>query len=98
MEGWWLVSYVVNWVLLLALGIFCVAILRQMGLLYVRLGGSLGALQTPEGPHGEDAGLGYYRNPPVAAARDGSQPLQVGGCGVACILDREHPLMAEDVL
>lgn len=50
MEGWWLVSYVVNWVLLLALGIFCIAILRQMGLLYVRLGGSLGALQTADGP------------------------------------------------
>lgn len=50
MEGWWLVSYIVNWVLLAALGIFCIAILRQMGLLYVRLGGSLGALQTPEGP------------------------------------------------
>ena len=50
MEGWWLVSYVVNWVLLLALGIFCIAILRQLGLLYVRLGGSLGALQTADGP------------------------------------------------
>ena len=50
MEGWWLVSYVVNWVLLIALGIFCIAILRQLGLLYVRLGGSLGALQTADGP------------------------------------------------
>ena len=50
MSGWWLVSYVVNWVLLIALGIFCIAILRQLGLLYVRLGGSLGALQTADGP------------------------------------------------
>jgi len=49
-EGWWLVSYIVNWVLLVALGIFCIAILRQLGLLYVRLGGSLGALQTADGP------------------------------------------------
>lgn len=50
MDGWWLVSYIVNWVLLIALGIFCIAILRQLGLLYVRLGGSLGALQTSDGP------------------------------------------------
>lgn len=50
MQGWWLVSYIVLWVLLLLVVAFNIAILRQLGLLYVRLGGSLGALQTPDGP------------------------------------------------
>lgn len=50
MRGWWLVSYIVLWALFVALAAFCIAMLRQLGLLYVRLGGSLGALQTPAGP------------------------------------------------
>jgi methylamine dehydrogenase accessory protein MauD len=49
-RGWWLVSYVVMWILLLSVAIIGLAILRQLGLIWVRLGGALGALQTPEGP------------------------------------------------
>lgn len=50
MRGWWLVSYVVMWVLLIGVAVIGLAILRQLGLIWVRLGGALGALQTPEGP------------------------------------------------
>lgn len=50
MTGWWLVSYVVLWVLLLGIAFLNLAILRQLGLLWVRVGGALGALQTSDGP------------------------------------------------
>jgi hypothetical protein len=48
-RGIWLVSYVVLWLLVLALAFVGLAILRQLGLVYARAGGSLGALQTSEG-------------------------------------------------
>lgn len=50
MTGWWLVSYLLLW-LTLAVAVFLnIAILRQLGLLWVRTGGALGALTTAEGP------------------------------------------------
>lgn len=50
MEGWWLFSYVMMWVLLLVLVVLALAVLRQLGLLWVRVGGALGALQTGDAP------------------------------------------------
>ena len=49
MSGIWLVSYVVLWLLVLVLAFTGLAILRQLGLVYARTGGSLGALQTSDG-------------------------------------------------
>jgi len=54
MNGVWLASYVVLWVLVVVSSLLTLATLRQLGLVYARQGGSLGALQTPEGlPIGE---------------------------------------------
>ncbi len=50
MDGWWLVSYIALWTLLLLLGVLGLAILRQLGLIYIRLGGAVGARQTSDGP------------------------------------------------
>lgn len=50
MNSWWIVSLIVLWVLVCVVAVTEVVLLRQMGLLYLRLGGSLGALQDSSGP------------------------------------------------
>jgi methylamine dehydrogenase accessory protein MauD len=50
MRGWLLGSYVALWTLVLFVFVLNLAILRQLGLIFIRLGGSLGARQTPAGP------------------------------------------------
>jgi hypothetical protein len=50
MSSWWLASYLTLWLLVAVLAFLDIAILRQLGLVYIRLGGSLGARQTSEGP------------------------------------------------
>ena len=49
MSGVWLASYVVLWVLVLALGFLLAGALRQLGLLQLRLGDDPGALITDTG-------------------------------------------------
>lgn len=49
MKGYWLVSYLLLWTLVLGLVTVVVALLRQIGLLHLRLSPT-GALDTGEGP------------------------------------------------
>ena len=49
MSGYWLVSYVVLWALVLGLSLVVIALLRQVGVLHLRLSPT-GALDTGEGP------------------------------------------------
>jgi methylamine dehydrogenase accessory protein MauD len=55
MNGWWLVSYIFLWGLVVILSFVALATLRQLGLVFMRLGGSIGARQTPAGPAIGDA-------------------------------------------
>ena len=50
MNAWWITSLVILWVLVCIIAVVEVVMLRQMGLLYLRLGGNLGALQSSSGP------------------------------------------------
>jgi methylamine dehydrogenase accessory protein MauD len=55
MSGWWLVSYVVLWALVVALALLTLALARQIGTLHLRLG-PRGALELDEeGPPLEEA-------------------------------------------
>lgn len=47
MSGWWLASYVVLWILTVAMFVVLLVVLRQLGLMYVRGGG---APRVEEGP------------------------------------------------
>ncbi len=49
-RGWWLFSYLLLWLLVVGVSLVALATLRQLGLVFVRLGGSLGARQTSSGP------------------------------------------------
>jgi methylamine dehydrogenase accessory protein MauD len=50
MRGWWLISYLALWLLVVSLVFVCLACLRQLGLVYLRIGGPLGAHQTSDRP------------------------------------------------
>lgn len=74
-SGWWLVSYVVLWVLVIALSLLVLALARQIGVLHMRLG-PRGALEVDdEGPP-----LGEAPEPLEARTLDGHD-LTVGGPG-----------------
>lgn len=74
-SGWWLVSYVVLWILVIALSLLVLALARQIGVLHMRLG-PRGALEMDdEGPP-----LGEAPEPYAARALDG-RDLVVGGPG-----------------
>lgn len=75
MSGWWLVSYVVLWGLVLALGALVVALARQVGVLHLRLG-PRGALEEDE----EGPGLGEAP-PPVTLPDLQGATVTVGGPG-----------------
>lgn len=75
MTGWWLVSYVVLWVLVVALALLALALARQIGTLHLRLG-PRGALELDE----EGPPLGEAPEPMDARDIDG-RPVTVGGPG-----------------
>jgi methylamine dehydrogenase accessory protein MauD len=75
MSGWWLVSYVALWALVVALALLTLALARQVGTLHLRLG-PRGALELDEeGPPLEEA------PEPVDAHDLDGRPLTVGGPG-----------------
>jgi methylamine dehydrogenase accessory protein MauD len=75
MSGWWLVSYIVLWVLVIALALLTLALARQVGTLHLRLG-PRGALELDEEgpPLGEAPG-------PVDTSDVAGRPVTVGGPG-----------------
>lgn len=75
MTGWWLVSYVVLWVLVIALALLALALARQIGTLHLRLG-PRGALELDE----EGPPLGEAPEPMDARDIDG-RSVAVGGPG-----------------
>ena len=80
MQGWWLVSYVIMWLLLAALTIVVVALARQIGTLHLRLG-PRGALEV------DDEGPALGEAPPPEETTD-AQGLaaRIGGPGEAQLL------------
>ena len=75
MNGWWLVSYVVLWFLVIALSVLVLALARQVGTLHLRLG-PRGALELDE----EGPPLGEA--PEAIEARDlDGRATMVGGPG-----------------
>ena len=75
MSGWWLLSYVVLWMLVIALSILVLALARQVGTLHLRLG-PRGALEVDE----EGPALGEAPEPIDTRALDG-RGATVGGPG-----------------
>ena len=75
MHGWWAVSYVVLWLLVIGLALLSLALARQVGTLHLRLG-PRGALEIDhEGPP-----LGEAPEPLELADLDG-RPISLGGPG-----------------
>lgn len=74
-RGWWLVSYVALWGMVLILGVLVVALARQVGILHMRLG-PRGALEMD----GEGPPLGEM--PPIVEVSDlDGRRMKVGGPG-----------------
>lgn len=79
-SGWWLVSYVVLWALVVALSLLVVSLARQVGTLHLRLGPQ-GALEV------DDEGPPLGQMPPPAEVRDlAGRAVVVGGPGEAQLL------------
>ena len=80
MQGWWVASYVVLWLLVVVLAIVVVALARQIGTLHLRLGPQ-GALEIDtEGPPLDEA-------PPLFDAHDtDGRRAVVGGPGQPSLL------------
>lgn len=75
MEGWWAASYVALWLLVIVLAVIVVALARQIGTLYLRIG-PRGALEMDaEGP-----ALGSTAPQVDLTALDGSR-VRIGGAG-----------------
>lgn len=80
MEGWWAASYVALWLLVIVLAVIVVALARQIGTLYLRLG-PRGALEMDaEGP-----ALGSTAPRVELTALDG-RAIRIGGGGRAQLL------------
>ena len=75
MSGWWVASYVVLWVVVVALAILVLALARQIGTLHLRLG-PRGALELDE----EGPPLGEAPEPADATTLHGDA-VTVGGPG-----------------
>ena len=80
MHGWWLVSFIMLWILVVALAVVVVALARQIGTLHLRLG-PRGALEMDdEGPPLGDA-------PEAAELQDMTgRDVTIGGPGRAQLL------------
>ncbi len=77
MQGWWVASYVVLWIVVVALSVVVVALARQIGTLHLRLGPT-GALEI------DDEGPPLGEAPPPYEARDiAGERVQIGGAGEA---------------
>lgn len=75
MQGWWAVSYVALWGLVLVLAVLVVALARQIGTLHLRLG-PRGALEM------DDEGPALGDVPPPADAEDvNGRVVRIGGPG-----------------
>lgn len=94
MDGWWTASYVVLWLLVVALTIVVVALARQIGTLHLRLG-PRGALEIDD----EGPALGDAPEPFDLATIDG-RTVTVGGPGEAQLLMFVSPgcMVCEQVL
>jgi methylamine dehydrogenase accessory protein MauD len=80
MSGWWLVSYIVLWALVVALAFLILALARQIGTLHLRLG-PRGALEL------DDEGPPLGEAPEAIDARDVTgRSVSVGGPGRAQLL------------
>ena len=80
MHGWWTVSYVVLWVIVVVLIVLVVALARQIGTLYLRLG-PRGALEL------DDEGPPIGEAPEPAELEDlGGRTVGIGGPGEAQLL------------
>lgn len=94
MDGWWAASYVVLWLLVVALAVVVVALARQIGTLHLRLG-PRGALEMDdEGPALGDAPGSFDLR-----AIDG-RDVTIGGDGEAQLLMFVSPgcMVCEQVL
>src|SRR5919201_1347449 len=94
MTGWWLVSYVVLWGLVVTLGILLVAVAREVGALHLRLG-PRGALEIDtEGPEL------WSKAPPIQGRGFDGGPITIGGAGGLRLLLFAAPScpMCEDVV
>lgn len=94
MSGWWLVSYIVLWVLVVSLAVIVVALARQIGTLHLRVG-PRGALEMDdEGPALGDAPESFD-----LMTIDG-RSVSVGGPGEAQLLMFVSPgcMVCEQVL
>ena len=94
MTGWWTASYIVLWLLVIALSVVVVALARQIGTLHLRLG-PRGALEMDE----EGPALGDAPQPFELVAIDGTN-VSVGGPGEAQLLMFVSPgcMVCEQVL
>lgn len=80
MSGWWMVSYVVLWCLVVTLAVVVVALARQLGTLHLRIGPT-GALESDdEGPPIGEAPV------PIAAVDTEGRPATIGGPAEAQLL------------
>jgi methylamine dehydrogenase accessory protein MauD len=75
MSGWWFASYVVLWLLVVALALLVLALARQLGTLHLRLG-PRGALEV------DDEGPALGDVPPALEVTDlDERPVTIGGPG-----------------
>lgn len=80
MQGWWIASYVILWLLVVLLCFIVVSLARQIGTLHLRLG-PRGALEMDaEGPPLGEAPV------PADATTVGGETISVGGPGKAQVL------------
>ena len=94
MDGWWAASYIVLWLLVVALTVVVVALARQIGTLHLRLG-PRGALEMDD----EGPALGAAPDPFRGKAIDGRE-VTIGGSGEAQLLMFASPgcMVCEQVL
>ena len=98
MPGWWVISYVVLWVLVVALAVTVVALARQIGTLHLRLGPS-GVLEVD----GEGPPLGEAVPPFVARDLSGREifvggPAEGGARGRLLLFTMPTCLLCEQVV
>lgn len=94
MDGWWIASYIVLWLLVVSLAVVVVALARQIGTLHLRLG-PRGALEMDD----EGPALGDTPEPFELNTIDGRR-VNVGGPGEAQLLMFVSPgcMVCEQVL